>query len=803
MFLVQAIFSISVIYWFSALIAEVVMTSKVERSLAPAIRVGIGFLISIIYFSAAWLLMSIQQVWILGIILLFTYSYSCGQFTNIQSKTREFISVYFKSFLLCCLGACFFFAPLFIANNFGPFTEGGGDISIYADTAKFLQDKHLTGLGHPVQNFSETLASIRDLITQAVSHFYDGKIKYDPILHNPPAAEYANYRLTLLNNMNPLIYAPYAAYGLLASQTNYVVYFAIQAFFFYCMLAGIWYFFLQFSRSVACFATLLIMCSHGIISVFYNGYAMQAASLAIASLIVVILPTIRPMSWAGLRIYGALFLPLWIAYFHYLSIVLPLVFVCSIFNWNKQYSESHLANINFSWLQKSIVIIFLVAYFLLFLIGLYPSILFVKAILMHHAEEANEFFGSAISMVSLKWLSFLFGYLSQQHYYPFSVEYRFTDIMIAIGSVASLIALVLGAMVMWRIYASPSLLRSNKRFNLLIYIAIIFTIILHLYLARSSLYTQAKGTQNVLIFFYLLLALPIGMATIALKEGVLSKRLVRGLWIASIIFLISLANVKILYTIKLAFCHDRGSILEQSYFSQAKVIRQEDPYAFILFEPRKSADLYMSTQPFYGLRLMPTRHLIVQTERFDDSQKKWHKWVYRPVLASDLIEHKDLSHLWTLKAICNANDKLPISNCEWKAERLIKKIKPSLLIFADIYEQGLKIDQKTNDTKEASTHSFLRNGSAMIFLPHQEGDVKVKVMMQPRDLSAYPQLSKEIRTRVKKGEFGNNVKITETRQSIILHFKFSETNRSDLKLVARYSGEYWLNVMINNQALNE
>ena len=60
-----------------------------------------------------------------------------------------------------------------------------------------------------------------------------------------------------------------------------------------------------------------------------------------------------------------------------------------------------------------------------------------------------------------------------------------------------------------------------------------------------------------------------------------------------------------LFAYQLAYQHERCGILESSFFSKVGDIKRKDNEAFVLFEPRKSADLYISIQPFFGMKMVP------------------------------------------------------------------------------------------------------------------------------------------------------------------------------------------------------
>ena len=134
----------------SAVLAEVIFTSETERKLPTAARIGFSYFLSLLYFNGAWVCMSIRQAWVLGIILLIIYSY--GKFGNIfktfdRTQFKQLLNKHVKFLGLFLILANIFFLPLHWNQQYGPFTEGGGDITAYSDVAKRLDDFNLSAAG--------------------------------------------------------------------------------------------------------------------------------------------------------------------------------------------------------------------------------------------------------------------------------------------------------------------------------------------------------------------------------------------------------------------------------------------------------------------------------------------------------------------------------------------------------------------------------------------------------------------------------------------------------------------------------
>jgi len=797
MFLLESLLVLTVVFWISAGIAECVMTTKAELSLGPAVRVGFGFFISLVYFAAACLFLSIQQAWFFGLILLMLYAYG-NRYAFLKGDKRffqHFIGTYIYTFLIFLLGSLIFFLPLIIANNYGPFTEGGGDISIYADSAKYLQSHHLTVLGMKSNYLSQLFNNIKEVISP--KSFAERWPLFDSQLVNPPAAEYANYRVIMHRVMNYFDDTPYQIYSFLTGTTNYPVYFGIQSFIYVSILAGIWYFFRIFNKKTAILAVLVMGNSYGILSVFYNMYSMQAICLAISALFLSALPRIRITSWAGFRVFGCSIIYTWLSYPHFLSVILPLL-MASFFLHQKDF-ETQVIQKKYSLFMQISTVFFLALCIFVVIFGSEFSIRFIKLLISGIFDQhAHLYLNDSVPIKSFQWFSFIFGLLSQQHFEPFVKVSPSVIHIIHWGVLTGMVCFLLGFLIMMKVFLNKGLSFQYKNFYFFIYLSVVFVVLIQLYVGRSSLYFQAKSAQNVLICFYTALLLPMGVGVLTLKDSLQIRYLLNLFFIVLTLFIASLGSARFIYIYKLALGYDRGSILESSYFFEAKKVKQNDPQALVLFEPRKSADLYISIQPFFGMKMLQTRSLSLQYESFDKD-----KYVDHPVFPSDFIAFHDIAHIWTLSTECQGEVSLFHGpGCTWKAEKLFLQQKPKLLLFADDYERHFGQKQLLlPNNKKSMTVSYLRNGSAMVFVPPNILS-KIEVVMQPIDKDSYSQMVREITERIKKNEFGKNIKMVRSESSLILTYQLPKDTNPTLKMIARYSGEYWLSVKMNNSELS-
>lgn len=804
MFLLHALLVLCVIYWISALIAETVMTTEAERKLAPVIRVGYGFFIILAYFLGAWLYLSIQQAWVLGVILLLLYA--LGNKTlclnrNGLSLLIKIIKMHLKSFTVIMIGSLIFFAPLLISTNSGPFTEGGGDISIYSDTAKYMYNAHLTGQNSESCNVSDLKDNVRKIFKPTISK--DLKISYDESRINPPAAEYQTYRIRVNNQGigdSPFNFMslPYVVFEFLGGYTNYPVYYGIQAFLYLLLLSGIWYFFEKFGRKIAGIAILLVAASHGLISVFYNMYSMHAIALASTGLILPALSTVRLFSRAGFRTFGSIFLIIYITYPHFLLVILPLILGVTIFAGCQRkidtISKRHSLFATFS------TIFFLFFWFTTIWIGSSWTLKFIKsmiAALFTIDTDRAMYLGDALSIFSVKWLSFVFGILSQQHFSPFVIELNYIKYFADFNIITGLAVIVMGAFIMLKAQLSSCISKDDKRFYLVIYTVSICIIIMQLLASKSSLYTQAKGAQNVLILLYLVMILPLGVGVIALKNGLNIKKYLASLSMALIVFIPTLLVIKIIYTVKLSYSRDRSVTLENSYFREAQRVIKEDKNAYVLVEPRKSSDVYLINQAFFGTRMMPTRHLRMNSVHLNESGN----WETKYEAAQDLIHITDIPHLWLLSAKCKpATYFSSRENCIWKSEKLSDQKSPLVMLFADDYNRNIRERKASKASENLEVFSYVRYGSAILYIP--AGGGVVEVAMQPDNDNSFKEMAKELMERKNNNEFGKNVILNSDGHTLKLIYTFLQKDTPTMQLIAFYKGDYWLNVKFNNIALN-
>lgn len=805
MFLISTLFVFIVVYGCSAILAETVFTSDAERRLPVATRVGFGYFLSLLYFAAAWLFMSITQAWVLGVLLLALYTYGKfgGGLTSEKfSRIRGVIWQHCKVLGAFLIVANIFFIPLHLSGNYGPFTEGGGDITVYSDVAKKLTDFDLTATGLEKEaSLDERLTYVKYLMNRTISERYQA---FDDALINPPYADFQTNKLAFNLQLNTIQYAPCAQFAFFSSQNNYPVYFAIQAFLYACILLSVWGFFRRFGMMLPIIAILIVGGSHSLVSAFYNMYALEAISLTFLALVLGALPSIRLFSMAGARTYGISSAYVGVGYGHFMPIILPLLIVASFKHFyplaigtDREAAGPKAAKANLMKLfsRYAAIGIFVAICAIFILIGSKGAIDFVHGMwsgLVQNISLAstNTYMGDRVPVFSVRWFSYLFGIASQQHFQPYATENLFLTISMVIAIFAGLLAFAMGLFLIYKL-RKTFINRDNIELThyAAIFLAALLSIAAYGMMIQSSQYTQAKGAQYLLLCVYFAMLLPLILLFQQSGKEKISEKYKIIYVNVFVCFIVFLLIPRVAFAYKLAFQSDRASILETSYFAEAARIKAEDKDAFVIFEPRKSGDLYLSSQPFSGYKMVPTKHLVLQ--KYNRATQ-----VSKRMIASEFITPGDLPHLWRLAA-----EKTGANTFTWKAERLISRKSPGIYFFGDDYEAQFGIKPRSGgkaDASDVGMFSYLRNGAAMIYFP-PGGPYSVEVKVSPRDEKRYSEMVKEISERVAAGEFGATAAMSADDQFVTLVYHYPPSDASRLMPVAKYGDEFWFNARLAGQ----
>ncbi|MGZ5066531.1 MAG: hypothetical protein ACXWG1_13120 [Usitatibacter sp.] len=791
MFLASALLVVCVAYAIAAVVGEIALDSQSERALDPGVRAGFGLVLALVFFSGMWFVMPAPQVLALGAILLVLY----GIARRARRKAAPSLAVravaHSKALGVVVACTAVFFAPLLASRHLGPFTEGGGDVSIYADTAKYLYDRDLTEYGFAAKGPASYWGNLKDA---AGVDMHDRHAAIDPALLNPPAAEYAPYRIMLARVMSPFFYAPWAMFSFLAGDTNYPVFYGLLALMYGLLLRSIWSFFRPYGPRVALGASALAACSHGLAAVFYNVYAAQSFSLAISALVLAALPVVRPLSAAGLRIYAVALVYTLGCYTHYLAVVGPMVAAGLLLRRAPAPPEPPM-----SWGARAIAAIplaFLALSMGMLAVGSKESFtLMLNLVNGTFARDNNTYMGDAARLFSLRWNDFALGVLSQQHFQPYMAEFPVVMNVAAAAAVAGGAALLVGLAAVARTLRAVGV--RAYRNEAVVYAAALFVCLANLAVTGSSLYTQAKGAQNILVYVYAALMLPLAIAVRARDQAALGRRWVKVLAALLAAFASLMLVLRVEQAVRLGYGKDRSGVTEPSYFSEARRILAADEHAFVLMEPRNSADLYTTIQPFFGARMVPVRHLSLQTIEYPVKPASEPTRITRTVMLSDLIAPEDVPHLWFLRARCDAGPGWlsPLASYEWTAQPLAALREPTVILAANDYEADFG-KRPLGGGAGDGVYSFVRFGSAMLYVPPGFSGTVV-TRMEPREPAAHGTMAGEVAGLVASGTIAPGSTLHDDGTRFALTLEVAADSKPRLLTIARYGGEYWLNVALD------
>ena len=824
MFLIHTLFVFVVIYIFSALLAEIIFTSKIEQKLPTGVRVGLGYFLSLFYFVSVWLFLSIRQAWVFGLLLLGLYVYgkiSKGLLSLKWYGFKELLRKHVRTLGVFLLSANLFFIPLYLGGHYGPFTEGGGDISVYSDAAKRLTDFNLNAVGlDETATLKKRLQRIKELINRDYSDWYRAQ---GSDFINPPIANYQINKIVFNLQRNPIQYTLCAQFAFLSGETNHTVFFALSAFLYSLILVSVWGFFRPYGRIPAIISVLIIGGSNGLVSAFYNMYLLQVLSMTFLALTLAVVPFVCLFSISGLRIYGFGGAFILMAYPHFLPIILPLLVIASINLFYKKSGEpktlipSNKNSLTQNFLHYSPLVIFFSFCLLEIYVGHTEAVFMIKGMFASvFSYTENPYAGKSLAGFSDQWLTFVFGLASQQHFLPLMTENKDLNFLFMVGTRLGLVLLATGFLLVIysKFWPTASQQQSKGIWHLIgIYAALAVVICIYLLMSQTTLYTQAKGAQYLLICLYFVMLLPLAIiyksfGPIKLRNPFSKHEIIKKVSMGSTVFVILLFVFcaflwipRMIYAYRIGHHFDRSTVMEPSFFSEAKKIKTEDRNAFVIFEPRTSSDVYFPYQTFAGYRLIPTQHLIL-SQLILGASGGTGQTIYK--IPSDFVRSTDIPHLWSLTAVKEKNNQY-----EWKAKRVFRNKSPYIYFTAHSYERNFVSRPRFNmavlqsNNKDWGKFTYIRNGSAIIYLP-PGGPYSVQIKLIPRHDDSFEEIevmSKGITKRAKAGEFPAIKNMSTHGYIITLNFNFEASPSPRVSLVSKYDKEYFFNARLNGKEM--
>ena len=824
MFLVHTLLVFIAIYSVSALLAETIFTSHTERKIPAAVRVGLGYFLSLFYFISAWLFLSIRQAWVLGFILLGLYVYgkaSKGLLIVNGDSVKALLKKHLKILGLFLVSANLFFLPLHLAGHYGPFTEGGGDVSVYSDVAKRLTDFNLNAVGlEENASLKDRFLYIKHLINKDYSETYRAG---GPTFINPPLANYQTNKIAFNLQLNPIQYTPCAQFAFLSDETNHPVFFALMAFLYTLILASSWFFFRRFGLIPAILAALIMGGSNALVSAFYNMYLLQVLSITFLSLTLAVVPFIRLFSITGLKVYGFGSTFVFLSYPHFFPIIAPLLVIASIPYFYKDLEMSEVPkSINKAKLISSLSLhsplIILFSFFILEVyVGYKAAVHFITGLISGFlSNDTNAYAGKSVLEFSDQWWTFMFGLASQQHFLPLMAEHNSMKLLFMLGTRLGFLLLAVSFLlvIISKLQPIPNQQQSRESWHYIsIYVALAIVIGIYSIMSQTTLYTQAKGAQYLLLCLYFVMLLPLAIlyksfGPLKLQTHFSNNKNSKKIFFATIFFVCLLFVFsaflwvpKVVYAYRIGHHMDRSTIIESSFYSEAKRIKAEDKNAFVIFEPRTSADIYFPNQSFTGYKMIPTRHLILDEFFLGDLGGTGQRFSKIP---SDFVKPNDIPHLWSMTAVKEKDDQY-----KWKAEKIFRSKSPYIYFTGHDYQRGFMSRPRFNravlqaDNKDWGMFTYIRNGSAMIYLP-PGGPYDLEIKLLTRNDDSFEELevmSKGIRKRAEAGEFPSIKDMSTHGYIITLNFHFEASPSPRISLVSKYDKEHWFNARINGKEL--
>lgn len=262
---------------------------------------------------------------------------------------------------------------------------------------------------------------------------------------------------------------------------------------------------------------------------------------------------------------------------------------------------------------------------------------------------------------------------------------------------------------------------------------------------------------------------------------------------------------RIWFTFRIAYQHDRSTILEESFYSEASKTKKVDKDAFVLFEPKNNGDVYVSIRPFAGMRMITTRHLVLQKVLYPQENRQNFLSQYRVkrlLSGLELISKDDFTHLWMLSARdVQAKSSLLFGKYytyKWKAKRLIDISEPELLLFGDNYEIFYNAHHRSG---KIGTYSYIRSGATALFIPLGQKSYLVEVEASSVREEDRAKLYNSLFEAYNPSNFNLPGEMIVEEDAIKIQYHIFGDNKPKLILLFNSKLEYWINVHVNGVEL--
>lgn len=798
--LLEIVFIFTGIYWVSYFISLFITSSIDYKELKIPLRITLGFF----YFSFAnsifFKVFSIQVSVFLSLILLFGIGFLKNKTFLVDSFSflKTSIRPSFFYFLFYFLVLNIFLLPMHISKHYTAFTEKGGDITIYSDISKYLVEHK-----EPAFGFQDGYDDLKGLFSVKFTHGDNLKDYRDVELLDPPHAEYAAYR-TIATKWYTASQIVHTSQWFFLSNNHTFLFYTVLAFIYASIVALFFAFTIDFGKIVAFITFLLILLSPSLISIFYNLYLLHVFSVLCMTLA---FSLILNMKFKSISIHSDLalvFLILFSSYYPALPTIAFPYFVFILSNVKEiKVSELRLNN-SFSGLQRlflSLFFLILLSWILLDIFGtsLKKVLAYIIAFITadHQSDELNEvYLGKAISVFSEKSFSFFSGLMSQDHYPPFFPKIELLEKVSNLNFIVFSLILFLSAVNFIR-----GIIKKAITGQLIFFILTVsFTIIFYAYISKGFLYMQSKSAQyNLIPLYFVLIVLNQQLLKITPKSY-LDRIFVSLVFFLFLIQIVIFAIPRYYFLVSVSNSTNLSCVMEDSFYEKTKDI---DKDSLTLIEVEKAGCIYFITQPFFGKKILPVKHLSLQKV---NCYLKEEEYDFRPIsglTASDFIEVGDSSekivYLYPEKIIKKEVKHLGFkTEVEW-GKKIMGQIKsPELVLTADYFEKNFRTTTNGNYTKKIH---YSRAGNGLIFFPSSEKNQEVLIeVMNAREETKTTIKSENIKFKA-KSKYVESINLVENPKFVQVKILLKENKAPFLLHLPKLDQEYLISVETLNQSL--
>jgi hypothetical protein len=705
------------------------------------IDISHGFVLYSLYFVIVFKFLDLNKILfifslLMALLIVNRYKVFCKY---LRDNKKALLYLFYTYFGLLNI----FLLPIVFSGAFGPLTEGSGDITIYSNTVELFYKYDLPAFGY--QEFAK---KINEII---------------PILDLPKTIKWLEYPLNLSNcnypnpladseNLLVLTHFPTGWFSPVAQwyvffHDSHSVFFALLGF----LYASTVYVFYKTicsiteKRFIQISSMLILISSHSLVSTYYNGYLPHTISVFLLSFL--------------LRLYFRIndefrfFYVFWTISYSILTYFpfSPIIIMISIPLLYKAIKKEPISFFKYKldWLNLLVGLIVFIIVFLEVVTQLVPSILKMLNNVDGHSSLHLLYLSTPIELFTIKFFSYLLGILSLQHFQPYVVESKSVLVYIYI-SIITFVFIIMIVLINYK----KSYIQNNKLF----FLFVTFTIVTYIYIGKNTEYTQAKGIQYILLLLHLIF-----LFFIAKVMQQRNAQLLTLLKFLLIIFILSIFLVRVEYAVKIIKMKDRVTILNSNDIQiLLKNIQRKSDNPIVLFEPRKSSDIYLIPKIFYdfSIRYIPTKDLSLS--KMNNCERGVNRNADRDLIASDFFDQQlteDFFYMYYNKKYSKFE---------------IKNFYDTEVIFtAHYYEKDYKMEVVNGRNMNVT---YIRNGNAFInTAKHVEHKLKLyfKGMQNNEEIIQYLQ--------------NYSYKIIEGNWLVVeLNFEDKETNIKTPKIWAEY-----------------